>query len=160
MSGTTRGAAKAAKDDSRLDPDRQPLGEIAAGRLAKLSGRSMKELVQRPLAELAEIHRFRIDPQLFLFRRICGRVVKRDPATGALLPVPFATVQVEDTDANFLGWFPAGFPWGWHFPLHSRREVIGTATTDACGRFCVWVPSRSIFRTTSRIGSPSTRRLN
>jgi hypothetical protein len=140
MSGTTRGAAKAAKDDSRLDPDRQPLGEIAAGRLAKLSGLSMKDLVKRPLADLAEIHRFKLDPQLFLFRRICGRVVKRDPATGALLPVPFATVHVEDTDSSFLGWFPAGFPWGWHFPLHSRREVIGTATTDACGRFCVWVP--------------------
>ncbi|WP_431284971.1 hypothetical protein ACQW02_09195 [Humitalea sp. 24SJ18S-53] len=137
---------KAAKEDllpnaaAGLDPDRTPLGEMAAGRLARLSGLAVEDLVKHPIAELAERHRFRIDPALFLFRRICGRVVKRDPASGALLPVPFATVHVEDTDCQLLGWFPPGWPYGWYFPLNCKREVIATTKTDACGRFCVWVP--------------------
>lgn len=121
------------------DPDRLPLGEIGAARLAKLAGLDAKELVKRPVAELAERLRFKVDPALFLFRRVCGRVVKRD-ANGQLLPVPFATVHVEDTDCGLLGWFPDGWPWGWYFPLQCRREVIATVRTDACGRFCVWVP--------------------
>ncbi len=65
---------------------------------------------------------------------------KKDPATGVEYPVPFATVHVEDTDTNFLGFFPAESPWGWLFPLFSRREEIAVTRTDACGRFCVYVP--------------------
>jgi hypothetical protein len=122
-----------------LDPDRIPLGEIGATRLARLAGLEAKDFVKRPVAELAEKFRFKVDPSLFLFRRVCGRVVKKGPG-GALLPVPFATVHVEDTDCGLLGWFPPGWPWGWYFPLHCRREVIATVKTDACGRFCVWVP--------------------
>lgn len=122
-----------------VDPDKVPLGEISATRLARLSGVPAKELMKRPLAELSDALRFRLDPQLLLFRRVCGRVVKRGP-DGTMLPVPFATVHVEDTDCSLLGWFPKGFPWGWYFPLRCRREVIATVKTDACGRFCVWVP--------------------
>ncbi len=123
----------------KLDPDRIPLGEIGAMRLAKLAGIAAKDVVKRPVAELADALRFKVDPALFLFRRVCGRVVKR-MADGTLLPVPFATVHVEDTDCGLVGWFPAGWPWGWFFPLHCRREVIAAVKTDACGRFCVWVP--------------------
>ncbi|QYU66358.1 hypothetical protein J4558_15355 [Leptolyngbya sp. 15MV] len=122
-----------------VDPDKIPLGEIGATRLAKLSGLSVKDLAKRPVAELAEQLRFKVDPALFLFRRVCGRVVKR-AADGSLLPVPFATVHVEDTDCGLIGWFPPGWPWGWYFPLFCRREVIASVKTDACGRFCVWVP--------------------
>ena len=74
------------------------------------------------------------------FRRICGRVVKLDRLTGDELPVPFATVHVEDTDCSFLGFFPVENPWAWFFPIFCHREDIGTTTTDACGNFCVWVP--------------------
>jgi len=123
-----------------IDPDRQPLTAFQADRLAKLTGLNAKELVRKPIAELAEKFRWRIDPQLFLFRRICGRVIKRDPITGAEYPVPFATVHVEDTDCGLLGYFPIGFRWGWFYPLFCRREEIATVTTDACGRFCVYIP--------------------
>lgn len=121
------------------EPDRLPLNELAAARLAKLSGVAASELAKRPVAELADKLRFRLDPALLAFRRVCGRVVKRGP-NGEMLPVPFATVHVEDTDSTLLGWFPAGFPYGWYFPVSGRREVIAVAKTDACGRFCAWVP--------------------
>lgn len=125
---------------ARLDPDRVPLSEMSAGRLARVTGLPLADLAKQTVVELAEKFRFHIDPALFLYRRICGRVVKRNPTTGELLPVPFATVHVEDTDCQLLGWFPSGWPYGWYFPLGCKREVIATATTDACGHFCVWVP--------------------
>ncbi|WP_291295054.1 hypothetical protein [Elioraea sp.] len=121
------------------DPDKAPLNDIAATRLARLSGVAVAELAKRPVAELADRLRFRLDPALLAYRRVCGRVVKRGP-DGTMLPVPFATVHVEDTDCSLLGWFPPGYPWGWYFPLSCKREVIATAKTDACGRFCAWVP--------------------
>lgn len=123
-----------------LPPDRRPLTDVGAARLAKLAGVDAKELVGRPIAELAESLRWRIDPELLLFRRVCGQVVRKDPATGKELPVPFATVHVEDTDCGLLGYFPPGWPFGWYFPFFCRREEIGTVKTDACGRFCVFVP--------------------
>ena len=105
-----------------------------------MSDVSEEQLLGLTLADAAEKFRFAIDPQLLLFRKVCGTVVKTDPVTGVDYPVPFATVQVEDTDCSLLGFFPAKSPWAWHFPLYCRREVIATATTDACGDFCVWIP--------------------
>ena len=55
-------------------------------------------------------------------------------------PVPYATVHVEDTDCSFLGLFPVENPFAWFFPITCRREEIGTVRTDACGRFCIWIP--------------------
>jgi hypothetical protein len=60
--------------------------------------------------------------------------------TGVEYPVPWATVHVEDTDCSLFGYFPHGWPWSWFLPLLCRREEIATAVTDACGRFCVWIP--------------------
>ena len=54
--------------------------------------------------------------------------------------VPGATVHVWDTDVNLFGYFPGGWPYGWFLPWGWRREEIGTAQTDACGNFCVWIP--------------------
>lgn len=113
---------------------------MQAQRLARLTGLNAKELAGASVADLSEKLRWQIDPELLLFRRICGRVIKRDPVTGAEYPVPFATVHVEDTDCNLLGYFPPGWPWSWFFPFACRREEIATAVTDACGNFCVFVP--------------------
>lgn len=121
-------------------PDRIPLKEIQARRLAAVSGIAADELRNQPIATLAEKLRFRIDPSIFLFTRVCGKVVKKDPVTGVEYPVPFATVHVEDTDCSFLGYFPPSWPWVWFFPFACTREEVGTATTDACGNFCVNVP--------------------
>jgi hypothetical protein len=131
---------KRVEKDKSVTPDRRPITGLQAHRLSKLTGVSAKEVSGLTVAELNDKFRWRIDPGLFLFRRICGRVVKKDPVTGAEYPVPFATVHVEDTDCSFLGFFPIGWPWAWLFPFFCHREEIGTATTDACGRFCVWIP--------------------
>ena len=85
--------------------------------------------------------RWRIDPHLLLFRRVCGQVVKRNAGTGELEGVPNATVHVEDTDCSFHIFSPPGWPmWSWFFPFKCKREVIATARTDQCGHFCVWIP--------------------
>ncbi len=129
-----------AKKDQNATPDRRPITELQAKHLAAISGVTVKEIVGKTIAELSDKFKWRIDPELLFFRRICGQVVKRDPVTGVELPVPFATVHVEDTDCYFLGFFPLEWPWGWFFPIFCHREEIATTVTDACGHFCVWVP--------------------
>lgn len=135
---TFTAAAAAAGED--FDPSKHKLGKTQAQRLAAVSGLDAAQLAGLTVTEIGERFRFRIDPLLLLFRKVCGRVVKTDPGTGTQYPVPFATVQVEDTDASFLGYFPSGHKWAWYFPFASRREVIASTRTDACGNFCVWVP--------------------
>ncbi len=125
---------------SNLEPDQRKLTKIQAKRLAALTGLKADELAGHSVATLQEKYKWQIDPQLFLFRKICGRVVRKDPVTGVEYPVPFATVHVEDTDCNFIGYFPDPYPWGWFFPFWCHREDIATTTTDECGNFCVWVP--------------------
>lgn len=133
----TASKAKPARD---IAPDQRKLNELQAMRLAAMSDLHPKELVGLNVRDIAEKFAFRIDPQLLLFRRICGKVVKKDPVTGFDYPVPYATVLVEDTDCSLLGYFPPGSKWSWYFPFRCRREVIASARTDECGRFCVWVP--------------------
>jgi hypothetical protein len=123
-----------------LYPDQVILNKIQQKRLAMLSGVSEKEIKGKNIAELSDKLKWHIDPRIFFFEKICGKVVKKDPVTGVEYPVPFATVYVEDTDCNFITYCPPGYPWIWHFPLFCHREVIGTVHTDACGNFCVWVP--------------------
>ena len=121
-------------------PDQRPLTKSQAARLAAVSGIDAAHLAGLSVSQINDKFRWRIDPEILFFRRICGKVVKRDPATGVEYPVPFATVHVEDTDCSFLGFFPVEYPWAWFFPFFCTREDIGTTTTDGCGRFCVWVP--------------------
>ena len=123
-----------------LAPDQRPLTKTQAKRLAGLTDLKADEIAGHSVAELQAKYPWRIDPHLFLFRKICGRVVRKDPATGVEYPVPFATVHVEDTDCNLIAYFPKPHPWGWFFPFKCHREEIGTVKTDACGNFCVWIP--------------------
>lgn len=123
-----------------IAPDKLPLTKMQASRLASLAKIDAADLVGRSVVDLADKLKWRIDPELLFFRRICGRVVKKDPVTGVEYPVPFATVEVQDTDCNLIAYFPPNWRWGWFFPFHCRREVIATVKTDACGRFCVYVP--------------------
>jgi hypothetical protein len=92
------------------------------------------------VSEISQQFRWQIDPNLLLFRRICGKVVKKDPNTGIEYGVPFANVYAEDSDCSILGLFPIDLPWSWFFPIFCHTEVIAHTTTDACGNFCVWVP--------------------
>jgi hypothetical protein len=121
-------------------PDEVALTGTSAARLGQLTGVSPKNLVGRSVAELRKELEWVIDPDLFLFRRVCGRVVKHDPASGEDWGVPGATVHVYDTDVNLFGYYPLGWRFGWFWPFHVRREEIATTVTDACGNFCVWIP--------------------
>jgi hypothetical protein len=121
-------------------PDQMKLTSIQAERLGGLSEVAAKDLAGLTVTEISDKFRFQIDPLLLFFRRVCGKVVKTDPVSGIQYPVPYATVHVEDTDCSLLGFFPARARWAWYFPFGCRREVIATATTDECGRFCVWIP--------------------
>ncbi len=123
-----------------ISPDKIKITAMQAERLGALNNISAKELVGLTVVELSDKFRFQIDPMSLFFRKVCGKVVKKDPVSGIEYPVPYATVYVEDTDCSLLGFFPLGSKWAWYFPFKCRREVIATATTDECGRFCVWIP--------------------
>lgn len=129
--------------------DKRPVTARQADYLAAETGVAAKELVGKPIGQVHEILKWKIDPTLLLFRRVCGRVVRYEPGAGVLQGVPNATVHVEDTDCSFLGFFPVEGPfswWWWFWPLVCRREEIATTMTDACGRFCVWIPRWDIDR--------------
>jgi hypothetical protein len=121
-------------------PDQIKITAMQAERLAAISDVNAREIEGLTVADLSERLRWRIDPDLFLFRKICGKVVQRDPVTGIEHPVAYATVVVEDTDCSLLGYFPKASKWAWYFPFKCRREVIATVKTDKCGNFCVYVP--------------------
>jgi hypothetical protein len=119
-------------------PD-QKLTPMQTRRLAALAGVEAAELEGLTIAQAAERLSW-IDPQWFWFRELCGKVVKKDPVTGVEYPIPFATVNVQETECDLISYFPEGSPWAWHLPIFCRRETIGTVQTDQCGCFCVWVP--------------------
>jgi hypothetical protein len=125
---------------ANLAPDKVKLNRIQAQRLSSLTNISVKEIEGRDIAQLSESLKWQIDPNYFLFRRICGQVVRWDPATGQYLPVPFATVHVMDTDCDFLGYFPFEARLSWLYPIWCYQEEITEVITDECGNFCVWIP--------------------
>ena len=98
-------------------PDERPLVPSQASRLSG-ADRVPGVGVRGPTTPAALLERLRwvVDPDLWLFRRVCGQVVKTDPATGVDLPVPNATVEVFDTVCDYWGFFPEPWPWGWLFP--------------------------------------------
>ena len=124
----------------KIAPDKIKLGQAQATRLSKMSGVAVAEIQGKTIAELSEGLKWKIPPEMFAFRQVCGKVVKTDPATGVDYPVPNATVHIMDTDCSFLGLFPVKSPWAWLFPLHCHQEEIGHVKTDACGNFCAWIP--------------------
>ena len=121
-------------------PDELPLNKIQAERLSELTGANIKELVgQRPV-DLSNEIKWAIDPLHWFYRKVCGRVVKKDPVTGVEYGVPNATVHVEDTDCSLILYSPVGSKLSWLYPFNCRREELATVQTDDCGRFCVWIP--------------------
>jgi hypothetical protein len=135
----------AKRPEPEMDPTKMIVSKKRALHLATLAKLDVKELAGKKIGEVNELLKWRVDPKLLLFRRVCGRVVKKNP-DGSFCPVPGATVHVEDTDCSFLGFFPVESPFFWLFPIKCRKEEIATVTTDACGRFCVYLPFWDIDR--------------
>jgi hypothetical protein len=125
---------------TKQSPDKIKLNRIQAERLSSLANIDVKQIEGRDVAELSESLKWLIDPEWFRFRRICGQVVRWDPATGQYQPVPFATVHVMDTVCDFLGYFPDQVLWAWLYPIFCRQEQITQVVTDECGKYCVWIP--------------------
>ncbi len=125
---------------SEKTPDQLPLTASQAQRLSGLTGIDEAKFAGLSVAEISSKFRWQINPELFLFVRVCGQVVKLNPATGQQDPVPYATVYAEDTVCSLLGLFPERVPWVWFFPFRCETWVIAETTTDACGNFCVWIP--------------------
>jgi len=123
-----------------IAPDKVPLTESQAAVLSSLTGIEASKFKGQTIEAISSEFRWQIDPNLLLFTRICGKVVKQDPATGNQYPVPFATVYAEETVCSLFGYFPIGLPWAWFFPFHCHTTQVAETTTDACGNFCVWVP--------------------
>jgi len=100
-----------------LAPDQRPLTSIQAKRIGALADIDASDLEKVTIAKVSDKLKWKIDPNLFLFRRICGKVVKKDPITGDEYPVPFATVYVEDTDCNLISYFPSDQTLGLALPI-------------------------------------------
>ena len=128
------------------NPQERKLTERQAVYLAERTGMSVAEIAELNLGEIREKLEWHLDPTLLLYRKVCGRVVRRDPVTGELHPVPYATVHVEDTDCNLLFYAPEGYGYVWLYPGLCSREEIATVETDECGYFCVWIPRWDIDR--------------
>lgn len=128
------------------NPEVRRLTSRQVAYLARETGVATSELVDLTVGDLAAKLKWHFDPSKFFFQKVCGRVVKRHPVTGVLMPVPFATVHVEDTDCNFLFYAPSGYGYVWLWPFLCSREEIATVVTDECGYFCVWIPRWDIDR--------------
>jgi hypothetical protein len=128
------------KSNTIEPPENRKLTRLQAAHLASLTGADSDELEGLTVAQASEKLQWIADPTLFWFRKICGQVVAPDPVTGVEHPVPFATVDVQETECTLLGYFPPALPWVWHFPIRCERETIATVQTDVCGKFCVLVP--------------------
>ncbi len=131
---------------NQITPEDWEVTDRQIAHLEELSGERLSEFSEEAAIELLDHLEWRLDPELLGFKRVCGRVVKRDPTTDEMRPVPYATVHVQDTDCNLLGFFPPSSIWGWFLPFGCHREEIATVRTDACGRFCVLIPRWEIDR--------------
>lgn len=125
---------------TEMAPNKLKLTGLQAQRLSRLANVDIREIAGRDVEQLSEALKWKIDPIYFLFRRVCGQVVRWDAGTGTYQPVPFATVHVMDTDCDFLGYFPFETKWAWLYPIYCHEEQIAEVVTDACGKFCVWIP--------------------
>src|SRR4051812_21757873 len=83
------------------DPDTEVLSERQAGRLAAFSRLPVDVFKGKSLGDLRKANLPRIDLSWLFYQTICGQVVKTNGA-GVDEPVPFATVNVYDTDIGLL----------------------------------------------------------
>ena len=98
-------------------PEERRLTKRQVEYLSKVTGFAASELADIRLGALADKLKYHLDWSSFFFQKVCGRVVKRDPVTGVLYPVPYATVHVEDTDCHLIFYSPSGLGYAWLYPF-------------------------------------------
>jgi hypothetical protein len=112
------------KEASALQPAQLTVNPIQAERSSSLTRLSANELVVKTHVDLSDRLKWVHDPQRLFFRKICGRVVKKDSVTGDEYPVPNATVNVEDTDCGLVAYFPPASKYGFaHFQRGKRLRI-------------------------------------
>ena len=87
---SNKNSAKTTKGDAssrflKLEPDQLPVTALRAEYLAEIAKVDVKELKGKKIAEVHDVLKWRLEPELLAFRRVCGKVVKRDPVTGELI---------------------------------------------------------------------------
>ena len=144
---TKRTARKKPRSLVGVEPDERTLTTRQVAYLTEVTGLETAKLAKLQLGELPDVIGKYFDPISLFYRKVCGRVVKTDPATGIVHGVPGATVHVMDTDCSFLGFFPVEQPsWWWLWLVNCQEEEIAATVTDECGNFCVWIPRWDIDR--------------
>jgi hypothetical protein len=138
MSRSYRGARPAGSRAELIrEHEARTPGPVQVGRLAELAGVPAGELEGKTVAELAAARI--IEPWPLGFELVCGQVVQVQ-ADGNH-PVAGATVNVYNTECDWLWFFPPDWPWSWGFRFgYCTTELIASRVTDSCGRFCVAVP--------------------
>lgn len=145
--GTGEGRDKGRKAPAvDLNPEKRRVTERQALYLERRTGVKAAEIAKLTVGDLRDRLEWHLDPRELFYQKVCGRVVRRDPVTGELHPVPYATVHVEDTDCNFLFYAPPGYGYVWLYPGFCQREEVAAVQADECGNFCVWIPRWEIDR--------------
>lgn len=128
------------QSDSDLSPERRELNSLQRVRLGALAGIAPSALDRLTVEEVRGRFGWQIDPRLLLFRRLSGRVLTLDPATGKPVPSVGATVAVDNTLCDILHATDEVLGGGWLVVGNVRREPIAEVLTGADGNFGLWIP--------------------
>ena len=112
------------KETANVTPERQKVTPLQAERLAALTGLNAKEIAGNVIADLSEKFRWRVDPELFLFRRVCGARGQARPRYGGTSPRPICNSTCRRYRLPLAGLFSNRMAMGLVFPLllPARRD--------------------------------------
>lgn len=128
------------QSNTDVSPERRELNSLQRVRLGALAGIAPSALDRLTLEEVRGRFGWQIDPRLLLFRRLSGRVLTLDAASGKPMPSAGATVGVDNTLCDLLHVTDEVLGGGWLVVGNVRREPIAEVLTDAEGNFGLWIP--------------------
>jgi hypothetical protein len=128
------------QSNTDLAPERRELNSLQRARLGALAGIAPSALDRLTVEEVRGRFGWQIDPRLLLFRRLSGRVLSLDKATGRPMPSAGATVSVDNTLCDLLHVTDEVQGGGWLVVGNVRRARIAEVTTAVDGSFGLWIP--------------------
>lgn len=123
-----------------LAPERRELNSLQRHRLGELAGIAPAAMDRLTVEEIRVKFGWQIDPRLLLFRRLTGRVMNRNWATGEFQPSANAAVSVDNTLCDLLHVTDVVLGGGWLVVGRVRREQIVEVRTSEDGGFGLWIP--------------------